>query len=199
MQYLKPPKRFPAPEEMDNKETAAWIRWIHQETQALLEDLNEEVSLQNDIDDPFTKNIIYAMDIHHTSEILLNEYSQQLEDKLASPLSSNKASVLLPQRVTNRYSEIPPINKEVRDIRGKPPVHCRRNNNTRHQINYDNVPWDGNDTSYLQLPKTRHQTGPEQFSMNDMTDIRLCHRCGGEGHIRKYCSVNVHCDFCKSY
>ena len=35
--------------------------------------------------------------------------------------------------------------------------------------------------------------------MNDTTDIRLCHRCGGEGHIRKYCSVNVHCDFCKSY
>ena len=35
--------------------------------------------------------------------------------------------------------------------------------------------------------------------MNDMTDICLCHRCGREGHIRKYCSVNVHCDFCKSY
>ena len=35
--------------------------------------------------------------------------------------------------------------------------------------------------------------------MNDTTDIRLCHRCGGEGHIRKYCSINVHCDFCKSY
>ena len=41
--------------------------------------------------------------------------------------------------------------------------------------------------------------GLEQFSMNDTTDIRLCHRCGGEGHIRKYCNINVHCDFCKSY
>ena len=41
--------------------------------------------------------------------------------------------------------------------------------------------------------------GIEQFSMNDTTDIRLWHRCGGEGHIRKYCSINVHCDFCKSY
>ena len=53
--------------------------------------------------------------------------------------------------------------------------------------------------SYLQLPNQRQQTGLEQFSMNDMTDICLCHRCGGEGHIRKYCSINVHCDFCKSY
>ena len=49
MRYLKPPKRFPAPEEMDNEETAAWISWIHQEPHALLEDLNEEVRLQNDI------------------------------------------------------------------------------------------------------------------------------------------------------
>ena len=184
---------------MDNEETAAWISWIHQETHALLEDLNEEMRLQNDIDDPFTKTIIYATDTHHTSEILPNEYPQQLEDKLASPLSSRKANVPLPQQVTSRRSEIPLVNKEVRDLRGKLPVHNTRNNNTRRQINYDNVPWDGNNISYLQLPNTRQQTGLEQFSMNNMTDICLCHRCGGEGHIRKYYSVNVHCDFCKSY
>ena len=101
--------------------------------------------------------------------------------------------------MTNRHCEILPINKENRDIKGKPPVYSVRNNNTRRQINYDNVPWEGNDTSYLQLPNIRQQTGLEQFSMNDTTDIRLCHRCGGEGHIRKYCKINVHCDFCKSY
>ena len=78
-------------------------------------------------------------------------------------------------------------------------MYSTRNTNTRRQINYDNVPWERNDTSYLQLPKTGQQMGLEQFSMNDTTDIRLCHRCGGEGHIRKYCSINVHCDFCKSY
>ena len=78
-------------------------------------------------------------------------------------------------------------------------MYNTRNTNTRRQINYDNVPWEGNDTSYLQLPKTGQQMGLEQFSMNGTTDIRLCHRCGGEGHIRKYCSINVHCDFCKSY
>ena len=181
------------------RKTAAWIGWIYQETHALLEDLNEEARLQNDVDDPFTKNIIYAMDTHHTSEISPNEYPQQLEDKLASPLSSNKAIGPLPQRVIDRHSKILPINKEIRDVRGKPSVHSTRNSNTRCQINYENVPWDGNNTSYLQLPNTRQQTGLEQFSMNDMTDIGLYHRCGGEGHIRKYCSVNVHCDFCKSY
>ena len=73
MRYLKPPKRFPTPEEMDNEETAAWISWVHQETRALLEDLNEEMRLQNDGDDPFTKNIVYATDTCHTSEISPNE------------------------------------------------------------------------------------------------------------------------------
>ena len=199
MRYLKPPKRFPAPEEMDSEETAAWISWIHQETRALQEDLNNEMRLQNNGDGPFTKNIVYTTDTHHTSEISPKEYPQQLEDNLASPLSSNKVIAPLPQRVTNRNSEILPINKENRDIRGKPPVYSVRNSNTRCQINYDYVLWEGNDASYLQLPNTRQQTGLEQFSMNDTIDIRLCHRCGGEGHIRKYCNINVHCDFCKSY
>ena len=60
MCYLKPPKRFPVPEDMGNEETAIWIRWIHLETQALLEDLNEEVRLQNEVDDPFTRDIVYT-------------------------------------------------------------------------------------------------------------------------------------------
>ena len=65
MLYLKPPKRFPIPENMESEETATWINWIHMETQALLEDLNEEIKLQNTkiqntADDPFTKHIVYA-------------------------------------------------------------------------------------------------------------------------------------------
>ena len=60
MRYLKPPKRFPVPEDMESEETATWINWVHMETQALLEDLKEEIKLQNTADDPFTKHIIYA-------------------------------------------------------------------------------------------------------------------------------------------
>ena len=60
MRYLRPHKRFPIPEDMESEETATWINWIHMETQALLEDLNKEIKLQNTADDPFTKHIIYA-------------------------------------------------------------------------------------------------------------------------------------------
>ena len=142
---------------------------------------------------------MYTTDTQHTNKISAEEYPHQLEDKLVSPLLSDQAIPLLPQRATHRNGEIPPTNIENKDIRGKPPVYSIRNTSTTRQINYNNVLWEGNDTSYLQFPNTRQQMGLEQFSMNDTTDIRLCHRCGGEGHIRKYCSINVHCDFCKSY
>ena len=59
--------------------------------------------------------------------------------------------------------------------------------------------WDGNNTSYMQILSGRQQIVLEQFYINDTTDIRLCYRCGEEGHIRKYCNTNVHCEFCKSY
>ena len=59
--------------------------------------------------------------------------------------------------------------------------------------------WDENNTSYMPLPSGRQQIVLEQFSINDTTDIRLCYRCGEEGHIRKYCNTNIHCEFCKSY
>ena len=70
---------------------------------------------------------------------------------------------------------------------------------TRRQINYDNVNWEGNNTSFLQLPSRRQSTAMKQVPKNDTTDRRLCHRCGGEGHIRKYYNMNVYCSFCKSY
>ena len=59
--------------------------------------------------------------------------------------------------------------------------------------------WEGNNISYLQLLGGRQHIASEQISINDTTDIRLCHRCGGEGHIRKYCNTNVYCEFYKSY
>ena len=158
MRYLRPPKRFPAPENMDNEETATWISWIHQETHALLEDLNEEVRLQNDKDDPFTKDIVYAMGSHHTNKILPDEHTQQLEEKLASPLSMKKTNIPPPPWVNNKRSKIPPVNKEFKGTRGKPPVYNTRSNNMRCQINYDNATWEGNDTSYLHLPNTRQQS-----------------------------------------
>ena len=205
MRYLKPPTRFPVPEDMENEETATWISWVHLETQALIEDLNEEIKLQNDKDDPFTKNIMYApMSSVQEGEEVSNHHvdnkispNQRQEEKLASPLPVEGRSGPLPQRTGGKRSEIPPESKEPRDPRSKPRVYGGRSNNTPRQIHYDS--WGGNDTSYLQIPTARHETVLEQFSINDTTDIRICYRCGGEGHIKKFCGLNVHFDFCKSY
>ena len=214
MRYLKPPKKFPRPEDMESEETATWINWIHMKTQALLEDLNEEIKLQNTADDPFTKHIIYAptqstqkpMEFQDSqqpvrkqkanSKILPSRHERQIEEKLASPLPTENTSKPLPQCTNNRRGEIPPT---TRDVRSKPPTYTTRASNIRRQINYDSMNWDGNNTLYMPLSSGRQQIALEQFSINDTTDIRLCYRCREEGHIRKYCNTNVHCEFCKSY
>ena len=214
MCYLKPPKRFPVPEDMESEETATWINWVHLETQALLEDLNEEIRLQNKVDNPFTNHIVYAptnsiqeaTEVHGsqepirkqkaTGEIPPDRHEQQPEEKLASPLPMENTGKPLPQHTNNKYSEIPPTD---RDVRSKPPAYTATANTTRRQINYDNMNWDRNNTSNMPLPTGRQQMALEQFSINDTTDIRLCYRCGEEGHIRKYCNTNIHCEFCKLY
>ena len=214
MCYLKPPERFPVPEDMESEETTTWINWIHMETQAMLEDLNEEIRLQNEADDPCSQHIMYAptksaqkqMEFQSNQEpvrkrrangeIPPDRHGQQLEEKLASPLPVENMSKPLPQRINNQCGEIPPVTREVRS---KPPTYTAKTNNIRRQINYDNMNWDGNNTSYMKLPSGRQQIVPDHFSINDSTDIRLCYRCGGERHIRKYCNTNVHCEFCKSY
>ena len=214
MHYLRPPKRFPIPENMQGEETATWINWIHMETHAMLEDLNEEIRLQNAADDPFTQDIVYApintaqdsmecQDIEEPpgrarvdSKILLDEGEQHLQEKLVSPLLIEVASKPLPQRVNNRRGEIQPV---MREVTSKPPTHTARKNNTRRQINYDSINWDANNTSYMLLPSEKQQMIPNATYMNATTDFRLCYRCGGEEHIKNHCNVNVHCKFCKSY
>ena len=118
MRYLKPPKRFPVPEDMESEETATWINWIHMDTQAMLEDLSEEIRLQNEADDPFSQHIVYApiksvqpMEFqsnqepvrkHRTNnEILPDRHEQQLEEKLALPLPIENMSKPLPQHINN--------------------------------------------------------------------------------------------------
>ena len=138
MRYLKPPKRFPVLEDMESEETATWINWIHMETQAMLEDLNEEIRLQNEVDNPFSQHIMYAptqsaqkpREFQNSrepagkhsanSEILPDRHEQQLEDKLASPLPIEHMNKPLPQRINNRCGEILPV---IRDVRSKPPTY----------------------------------------------------------------------------
>ena len=210
MHYLRPPKRFPVPEDMEDEETATWFNWIHLETQALLEDLNEEIRLQNKAYDPFTKHIVYAptnsvqeeTEVRSSQEPIRKQKAKgeippdRHEEKLAPPLPMENTSKPLPQHTNSRRSKILPT---ARDIRSKPLAYTARVNTTRWQINYDSINWDGNNTSYMPLLTGRQQTAIEQFSINDTMDIRLCYRCGEEGHIRKYCNINVHCEFCKSY
>ena len=125
MRYLKTPKRFPTLEDMGKEETSTLIGWIHTETQALIEDLNEEIKLQNEEDDQFTKNIVYAplnsiqereAAPNSREKSSRNNFSSEIspkiqqEEKLTSPLPVERTNNPLPQRIRSKHSEILPVN-----------------------------------------------------------------------------------------
>ena len=118
MRYLETPTRFPTPDTMQAHEPARWITWIQEETQRLIEGINEEIRLLNEEDDPFS-----------------NTTGQQIQrktgkippvEKLATPLVPEKVNNPLPQRAKppneKGTSEIPPVNTQD-PVQGKPPTH----------------------------------------------------------------------------
>ena len=47
------PTRFPRPESMSQGDTAVWTNWIHEETDEIMKQLEEERDSRSDLDDPF--------------------------------------------------------------------------------------------------------------------------------------------------
>ena len=204
MRYLESPTRFPTPDTIQAHEPARWITWIQEETQRLLEGLNEEIRLLNEEDDPFVKTPEQRKS-RNTGEIPPVE-------KLATPLVPEKVDNPLPQRTKplNRKEtdEIPPVDTQdpVQDpVQGKPPTHNTRP--AKRQINYDstiqpqgppNTNWEQN-SPYIDGLGNKSHTRTEQFISNDSPETKICYRCGYEGHIKRYCNNHVYCDYCRTY
>ena len=53
MRFLILPSRFPRPESMSQGDVAVWTNWIHEETDELMKQLEEERDSRSDPDDPF--------------------------------------------------------------------------------------------------------------------------------------------------
>ena len=200
LRYLEALTRFPTPDTMQAHEPARWITWIQEETQRLIEGINEEIRLLNEEDDPFSKTA--RQQIHRkTGEIPPVE-------KLAMPLIPEKVNNPLPQRTKppneKGTDEIPPVNTQD-PVQGKPPTHNTKP--ARRQINYDsttqpqeqqNSNW-GHNSPYLHLQGDKNRSQMEQFSLNGTPEMKICYRCGYEGHIKRYCNNHVYCDYCRTY
>ena len=200
LRYLETPNRFPTPDTMQAHEPARWITWMQEETQRLIEGINEEIRLLNEEDDPFSNPTGHQKQ-RKTGEIPSVE-------KLATPLVPEKVSNPLPQRSKpqneKRNGEIPRVNTQD-SVQGKPPAHNIKP--ARRQINYDNTAqpqeqqnsdW-GHNSPYLHLPTEKNRTQMEQFSLNGTPEAKVCYRCGYEGHIKRHCNIQVYCDFCRTY
>ena len=200
LRYLEIPTRFPTPDTMQAHEPARWIAWIQEETQRLIAGINEEIRLLNEEDDPFSNTTGQQIQ-RKTGEIPPVE-------KLVTPLVPEKVNNPLPQRTKspNRKGtgEIPPVNTQD-SVQGKPPAHNTKP--ARRQINYEgmtqpreqqNPSW-GNNSPYLHPPGDKSRTQMEQFSLNGTLEVRICCRCGYEGHIKRYCNNHVYCNYCRTY
>ena len=53
MRFLILPTRFPRPESMGQGDIAVWTNWIHEETDEIMKQLEEERDSRSDPDDPF--------------------------------------------------------------------------------------------------------------------------------------------------
>ena len=158
MRYLETPNRFPTPDTMHNYEPVDWIAWMQQETQHLIEGINEEIKRLNEEDDPFSSK---ASNIQTSTQSRQNTGEIPPVDKLATPLVPVKVNNPLPQRTKPQNkqgtNEIPP-GKVQQFTQEKPPVP--NNKPAKRQIHYDNIGhtqnqynpvWEDN-TSYMQLP-----------------------------------------------
>ena len=199
LRYLEAPTRFPTPDTMQAHEPTRWIAWIQEETQRLIEGINEEIRLLNDEDDPFS-----------TARQQIQRETGEIPpvERLATPLVPEKVDNPLPQRTKppseKGTGEIPPISTQ-NPIQGKPPTHNTKP--AKRQINYDNMTqpqeqqnhsW-GHDSPYLHPPREKNRTQMEQFSLNGTPETKICYRCGYEGHIKRYCNNHVYCDYCRTY
>ena len=53
MRFLLLPTRFPSPETMGQGDITVWTKWIHEETDVVMHQLEEELEARGDPDDPF--------------------------------------------------------------------------------------------------------------------------------------------------
>ena len=199
LRYLEVPTRFPTPGTMQAHEPNHWITWIQEETQRLIEGINEEIRLLSDKDDPFPMDNWQTQ--RKTSEI-------PPVGALATPLMPEKVNNPLPQRTKppseKRTDEIPPVYTQ-NSAQSKPPAH--NNKPTKRQIEYDSmnqprqqqsVDWNQN-SPYLPPQGNKNRLQLEQSYVYDTPEVRICYRCGYEGHIKRYCNSSVYCDYCKTY
>ena len=61
MRFLILPTHFPRPESMNQGDIVVWKNWIHEETDEIMKQLEEERDSRSDLDDPFngTANAVF--------------------------------------------------------------------------------------------------------------------------------------------
>ena len=98
MRFLMLPTRFPRPESMGQGDIAVWTNWIHEETDEIMKQLEEERDSRSDPDDPFNGTV--------------NGVFLPLQDPLSLPLP-----VQTPKRQVNNSENSEPSQNSWENVR----------------------------------------------------------------------------------
>ena len=98
MRFLILPTRFPRPESMGQGDMAVWTNWIHEETDEIMKQLEEERESRSDPDDPFNGNA--------------NGVFLPLQDPLSLP-----PPVQTPKRQENNSGNVEPSQNSRENVR----------------------------------------------------------------------------------
>ena len=106
MRVLPLPRNFPEPQSMGQSLVPTWIRWIREESERIVSELEEEIKRRNDPDDPFdgTASGIYEPLEHgmRTPLILLLEEKKLIQHKR----KTEKSRLLLQNNVVDKNARI---------------------------------------------------------------------------------------------
>ena len=103
MRFLVLPTRFPRPESMSQGDTTVWTNWIHEETDEIMKQLEEERDSRSDPDDPFNGTA--------------NGVFQPLQDPLSLP-----PPVQTPKRQGNNSEDLEHSQNSGKNVRKQNPA-----------------------------------------------------------------------------
>ena len=103
MRFLVLPTRFPRPESMSQGDTTVWTNWIHEETDEIMKQLEEERDFRSDPDDPFNGTA--------------NGVFQPLQDPLSLP-----PPVQTPKRQGNNSKDLEHSQNSRKNVRKHDPA-----------------------------------------------------------------------------
>ena len=87
MRFLLLPTRFPCPETMEQGDITVWTNWVREETEVVMNQLEEELEARGDPDDPFNGSANGVFQPLQENFSLLHQYRYPEDRKMSANIA----------------------------------------------------------------------------------------------------------------